>query len=156
MSVLYQNALVLGFLRCFLLLRFLHLGQEYHRGTAVLFPGTHHVCHIGKHMMSACLLTRDVTCDHLVKAGCLPGFFTCKATVFPFVINQVSGRKTLEDNVNIQFSLKLSLTNFGNHRSFLPESNISMMVAKWGFSNSQFSFKPTASGEILLLVPLCL
>lgn len=54
---LYQNALVLGFLRCFLLLRFLHLGQEYPEGTAVLFPGTHHVCHIGKHMMSACLLT---------------------------------------------------------------------------------------------------
>lgn len=62
-----------------------------------------------------------------LRAGCLPGFFTCKATVFPFVINQVSGRKTLEDNVNIQFSLKLSLTNFGNHLSFLPESNISMM-----------------------------
>ena len=82
MSVLYQNALVLGFLRCFLLLRFLRLGQEYHRGAAVLFPGTHHVCHIGKLMMSACLLTRDVTCDRLVKAGCLPGFFTSTLPLF--------------------------------------------------------------------------
>ena len=90
-------------------------GKEYHRDAAVFFSGTHHVCHIGKHMMSACLLTRDVNCDRLVKAGCLPGFFAHKATVFPFVINQLSGRKTLEDNVNIRFSLKLALTNFVNH-----------------------------------------
>ena len=73
------------------------------------------MCHIGKHMMSACLLTRDVNCDRLVKAGCLPGFFTRKAPVFLFEINQLSGRKILEDNVNIWFSLKLSLTNFGIH-----------------------------------------
>ena len=114
-NVLYQNALVPGFLCCFLLLRFLHLGQEYHREAAVFFSGTRHVCHIGKHMMSACLLTRDVNCDRLVKAGCLPGFFTRKAPVFLFEINQLSGRKILEDNVNIWFSLKLSLTNFGIH-----------------------------------------
>lgn len=78
-----------------------------------------------------------------------------KAPVFLFEINQLSGRKILEDNVNIWFSLKLSLTNFGIHWSFLPESNISMMVVKWSFSNCQFFFKPTASGEILL-VPLYL